>query len=62
MLNRRIVELLDANEVTRLDARRKEDALNSKEKEASEALGRLALMRTELRDAQLLADRHKEDA
>ena len=62
MLNRRIVELLDANEAVRIDARRKDEALTVQEKEANDAISKLSYLRNELRDAQLLADRHREDA
>ncbi len=51
MLNRRVVELLDANEATRMEARRKEEALNVREREASDAASRLLALRGELRDA-----------
>ena len=62
MLNRRIVELLDANDAARNDARRKEEALTAQEREASDAISKLSYLRNELRDAQLLANRHREDA
>ena len=61
-LNRRIVELLDANDIARADARRKDEALTLTQKNAKDAQDRLNLLRTDLRETQLQAERHREDA
>lgn len=61
-LNRRVVELLDANDIIRADARRKEDALIVSSKNAIDAQDRVALLRSDLRDTQLVAERHRDDA
>ena len=58
-VNRRLVELLDENDRINAEARRHQDALKFTEQNAIESQAQLSNLRNELRDTQLLAERHR---